>query len=170
MIPMLLTLALASVPVIPDGGSVVMKGQKFLAEVARTPQEHARGLMYRQSLAKDRCMFFIYDEDGNRSIWMKNCLISLDVIWVGHDGTVMETQENVPPCSTLRGDDCPSYGGTVLARHFVEFPKGTLHRLSVHKGDKIGWNLILSDGGTEVGGLPVPADPAKGKKARSRKK
>ena len=167
MMPILLSLALAAA-VVPDGGTVVAKGQKFLAEVARTPQEQALGLMRRQSLAKDRCMIFIYQEDGTRNIWMKNCLISLDVVWVKEDGTVVETAEKVPPCSPMLGDDCPIYGGTTLSRHFVEFPVGTLKRLGIKKGDRLGWNLALSDGTTVVGGLPVPADGVKLRKGKKK--
>jgi len=158
MTPFLLSLVLAVAPVVPDGGTVVAKGQKFMAEVARRPQEQALGLMHRQSLAKDRCMIFIYPEEGLHSIWMKNCLISLDVVWIKEDGTVVETAENVPPCSPLKGDDCPVYGGTLPARHFVEFPAGTLKRLALKRGDRLGWNLALSDGTTVAGGTPVTAD------------
>ena len=167
MTPILLSLLLAVTPGSPDGGLVVAKGQKFLAEVARTQQEQMRGLMYRQSLARDRCMIFLYDEDGEHRIWMKNCLISLDVVWVREDGTVVETSENTPPCSPVRGDDCPTYGGTVPARHFIEFPAGTLRRIGLHRGDHLGWNLTLSDGQRVVGGatVPVAGKPVKRKKA-----
>ena len=168
MTPLLLSLLLAVTPGTTDGGIVVAKGHRFLAEVARTEQEQARGLMYRQSLNKDRCMFFLYGEDGNHRIWMKNCLISLDVAWVREDGTVVETCEQVPPCSPMRGDDCPIYGGTVPARHFIEFPVGTLRRIGLRKGDRLGWNLGLSDGTKVVGGAQVPGDaPTKGRKKRA---
>jgi uncharacterized membrane protein (UPF0127 family) len=170
MTPLLLSLVLAAAPVTPDGGTVVAKGQRFLAEVARTPQEQALGLMHRQSLAKDRCMIFIYPEEGNRSIWMKNCLISLDVAWFKEDGTIVETAAQVPPCSPMRGDDCPTYGGAVLSRHFVEFPAGTLKRLGLGKGDRLGWNLVLSDGTAVVGGVPVPAEGGKARKTKGRRK
>jgi hypothetical protein len=166
MIPFLLSFALAASPVVPDGGTVVAKGHKFMAEVARRPQEQALGLMHRQALAKDRCMIFIYPEDGQHTIWMKNCLISLDVVWIKEDGTVVETAENVPPCSPMRGDDCPTYGGTLPARHFVEFPAGTFKRIGLKRGDRLGWNLALSDGTSEIGGAPVPADAKGGKKAK----
>jgi len=166
MTPLLLSLLLAASPGLPDGGLVVAKGQKFLAEVARTSTEQKRGLMYRQSLARDRCMFFLYDEDGDHRIWMKNCLISLDVVWVKEDGTVVETSPNTPPCSPMRGDDCPTYGGTVEAWHFVEFPVGTLKHLGLKKGDRIGWNLTFSNGATSIGGLPVPADGTKARKSK----
>lgn len=170
MIPMLLSLSLALAAVTPDGGIVVAKGHRFLAEVASRPQEQALGLMHRTSLAKDRCMIFIYPEDGNHSIWMRNCLISLDVAWVKEDGTVVETTENAPPCSPMRGDDCPTYGGSVLARHFVEFPAGTLRRIGLKKGERIGWNLALSDGTRVVGGVSVPAEGKDQPKPHKRKR
>jgi hypothetical protein len=158
MTPFLLSLLLSAVPVTPDGGTVLAKGHRFMAEVAHTPQEQMLGLMHRQYLAKDRCMIFIYTEDGNHTIWMKNCLISLDVVWVKEDGTVVETAENVPPCSPMRGDDCPTYGGMELARHFIEFPAGTLRKIGLRKGDRLGWSLVLEDGTKIVGGMPVPAE------------
>jgi uncharacterized membrane protein (UPF0127 family) len=166
MTPLLLSLLLAASPGTPDGGIVVAKGSKFLAEVARTRAEQMRGLMYRQSLASDRCMFFLYDEDGAHSIWMKNCLIALDVVWIKADGTVVETSERVPPCSPILGDACPAYGGSVPARHFIEFPAGTLRRIGLKKGDRLGWNLTLSDGQNVVGGVPV----GQGMPAMKRKK
>jgi uncharacterized protein len=155
----LLSLLLSLAPVIPNGGIVVAKGQRFLAEVALTPQEQMRGLMYRQYLAKDRCMIFIYDEDSQHTIWMKNCLISLDVVWVKEDGTIVEIVDRVPPLSPMfKGPDseAPTYGGKVMSRHFIEFPVGTVKRLGLKVGDRIGWNIKLEDGTTIAGGLPVP--------------
>lgn len=152
-----------------SGGTVVAKGRAFEAEVAHTEAERARGLMYRTHLKADRCMFFIYEQDGLHPIWMKNCQISLDVAWIAADGTVVETQENVPPCSPLRGDDCPTYGGTKPARHFVEFAAGTFRRLGLKPGDRLGWDLQLDDGRTFRGGLPVKGTKAPALAGRSRR-
>lgn len=155
----LLSLLLAAAPVTPAGGLVVAKGQRFLAEMATTPQEKARGLMYRQSLARDRCMIFVYDDDGHRPIWMKNCLIPLDVVWVAEDGAIVEIVEQVPPLSPLfKGPDetAPTYGGKAVSRHFIEFSAGTVRRLKLKLGDRVGWNLRLADGSAVVGGAPVP--------------
>jgi uncharacterized protein len=138
------------------GGTVALKQTAFMAEVAVTPQETAKGLMYRQSLAKDRCMFFVFGEDGYHPIWMKNCLIALDVAWADADGRVVETSERVPPCSPMLGGDCPTYGGTVSARYFIEFPAGSFKRLGLKKGDRLGWDLTLDDGRIVRGGAPMP--------------
>ena len=149
--------ALLSLPLLAGGvGTVAFKQTSFLAEVAATEPEKAKGLMYRQSLAKDRCMFFVYAEEGVHAIWMKNCLIALDVAWVDAEGKVVETTEHVPPCSPMRGDDCPTYGGTASSRYFIEFPAGTFKRLGLKKGDHLGWDLTLDDGRGVRGGAPMP--------------
>lgn len=138
------------------GGTLAFRQTTFMVEVAVTPQETSKGLMYRQSLAKDRCMFFLYGEDGQHPIWMKNCLIALDVAWVDADGKVVELVEHAPPCSPMRGDDCPTYGGTVPARHFIEFAAGTFKRIGLKKGDRLGWDLTLDDGRVVRGGASLP--------------
>ena len=153
---------LLSLPLLAGGGgTVTFKQTAFMSEVAATEPEKAKGLMYRQSLAKDRCMFFVYSEDGYHAIWMKNCLIALDVAWVDAEGRVLETAEYVPPCSPMRGDDCPTYGGSVPARHFVEFAAGTFKRLGLKKGDRLGWELTLDDGRVVRGGPAAVRSPKK---------
>ena len=169
MHPFLLTGILAMSPYQTDGGTVVVKGHRFLAEVARTDSERAKGLMYRTNLAKDRCMIFLYNEDGPRTIWMKNCLIALDVVWVKADGTVVEIKENAPPPPAMfRGSDYdyPNYGGKVDSRHFVEFAAGTVRRLKLKVGDRIGWDLQFKDGSCLRGGAPMVKEGVKGKKGR----
>lgn len=154
----LLNLLLSIVPLLPGGGTVAVKGQHFVAEAAVTPQEQMQGLMYRASLPKDHCMIFLYDSDDQRPIWMKNCLISLDVVWVKEDGAIVEIVEKAPPLSPLfKGPDstAPTYGGKVPSRHFVEFPVGTVRRLGLKLGDRIGWAVKLADGTAERGGVPM---------------
>ncbi len=150
-------------------GMVTAKGHRFVAEVAVTPLEQQKGLMGRKSMDKDHCMIFIYQEDGSHGIWMKNCFISLDVVWLSAEGRVVEMVADVPPCSPLRGDDCPAYGGTVPARHFVEFTVGTIKRIGLKKGDRIGWDLKLDDGTPVVGGASASAEKAPAKPKRKTK-
>ncbi len=172
MHPFLLSAVLAINPTQADGGLVGAKGQRFQAEVARTDQERTRGLMYRTNLAKDRCMFFVYEEDGFRPIWMGNCLIALDVVWVKGDGTVVEIKENAPPLSMMfRGSeaDAPTYGGNVMSRYFIEFAAGTVRRLNLKVGERVGWELQFKDGTSLIGGTPIPGEANKGKKVRRKK-
>jgi hypothetical protein len=148
---------LLSLPLLAGGaGTVLFRNQTFLAEVASAPKEQEMGLMHRSHLAKDRCMIFLYGRDGYHTIWMRNCLISLDVAWVDAQGVVVEVAENVPPCSKqqskLEPCPCATYGGTVPARHFIEFPAGTFKRLKLKKGDAVRWDLVLDDGTKVKGG------------------
>jgi len=152
----LLPLLLALSPLLAGGGGTLsLKGQTFLAEVASTDGEKAKGLMYRSHLAADRCMVFLYEDDGYHGIWMKNCLIALDVIWVDASGKIVEVVEKAPPCSPMLGNNCPTYGGTVPARYFVEFPVGTFKRLGLKVGDTVAWELKLDDGTVvRLGAMP----------------
>ena len=60
----------------------------FTVEVAATPDEQERGLMFRRSLAADRGMIFPYDPPQDVGFWMKNTLIPLDIIFIRADGTI----------------------------------------------------------------------------------
>lgn len=89
---------------------------------------------------------FLYDNDQPRPIWMKNCLISLDVAWTDHEGRIVGLIAKIPPCPPSRGEDCPMYGGQFIARHFVEFSAGTIARLNLKIGDRLSWDITLDDG------------------------
>ena len=147
----MLVSALSTMTALAGGnGTVTVRGHAFKAEVATSDEERARGLMYRASMPPDACMFFLYEEEGHHSIWMKNCLISLDVAWIDAEGRVVELVPDVPPPSPMRlyrsDRDYPTYGGALPSRHFIEFPVGTFKRLGLKKGDKLGWDLRLAEG------------------------
>ncbi|WLT31767.1 DUF192 domain-containing protein [Geothrix sp. PMB-07] len=143
------------------GGSVVIKAKVFMAEVAVTDREVSRGLMYRQTLAKDRCMVLLGGEEALRPLRTWHHLIALDVAWVDQDGQVVEVSAHTPPCRTAKAEDCPAHGGSVSARHVVEFPAGTFHRLGLKKGDRLGWELTLDDGRIVRGGQALPKSKRK---------
>jgi uncharacterized membrane protein (UPF0127 family) len=65
-------------------------------EIARTPREHALGLMYRTSLGKERGMLFSWTDQRIREFWMKNTCIPLDMLFIARDGTVVGVLEQVP--------------------------------------------------------------------------
>jgi hypothetical protein len=122
--------------------------------------------MQRANFPEDRCMVFLYDQDGHHPIWMKNCLIALDVVWVDAQGRIVEVVEKAPPCSPMLGDACPTYGGQVPARYFVEFAAGTVKRLGIRKGDPVSWELQVDRVGKVTLGAPAkPTKPAKAGKA-----
>ena len=66
-------------------------------EIARTPEEHARGLMWRRELAPDHGMLFVFEESREQRFWMHNTLLRLDMIFLGDDRGVVGIVENAEP-------------------------------------------------------------------------
>src|SRR4030067_2905399 len=54
-------------------------------ELARTGQEHGRGLMFREHLDADAGMLFLYPAEDSRRFWVRNTLIPLDMIFISAD-------------------------------------------------------------------------------------
>lgn len=88
---------------------LAVAGQSVGLEVAQTPEQQARGLMYRPTLASDRGVLFAFDPPQIVTFFMKNVLIPLDIIFL-RDRQVLEIAANVPPCTA---EPCPLYFPTV---------------------------------------------------------
>ena len=65
-------------------------------EVARTPDEHQVGLMYRQELPADSGMLFVYDRPATEGYWMHNTYVPLSIAWIGQEGTIVDIQDMQP--------------------------------------------------------------------------
>ncbi|MGK7931428.1 MAG: DUF192 domain-containing protein [Microcystaceae cyanobacterium] len=102
-------------------------------EVAATPEQQQQGLMYRTELPKNQGMLFTFSPARVAKFWMKNTLISLDMIFL-KDGEVKAVIDNVPPC---RRDPCPSYGPSVLVNQVIELQAGQAQILGIEVGDRL---------------------------------
>jgi uncharacterized membrane protein (UPF0127 family) len=108
----------------------------FRVELARTSEEVQRGLMYREHLAPDAGMLFLFERPRVQTFWMKNTLIPLDMIFIGPDRRIVGiVAEAEPQTLTARKVDSPSQyvleiGGGLAAQlgirpgQVVEFPPG----------------------------------------------
>ena len=105
---------------------------RFIAEVARTPDEQQRGMMFRESLAPDRGMIFPYDPPQPASFWMENTLIPLDMIFIRADGTIARIATAEPLSQEL----VPS-GEPVAA--VLEIAGGRAAQLGIKAGDRVEW-------------------------------
>ncbi|MDF1748433.1 MAG: DUF192 domain-containing protein [Alphaproteobacteria bacterium] len=104
---------------------------EFTVEVASNNQERARGLMFRESLAFDHGMLFDYKRDIQASMWMKNTLIPLDMLFIDRTGIVKNIKERARPHSL---DPISAIG---YVRGVLELPGGTVARLDIKPGDKV---------------------------------
>jgi uncharacterized membrane protein (UPF0127 family) len=123
--------SLASVA-IDTGGRKVL----FRVEVAVTPEEHARGLMYRSQLADDAGMVFVFEQPSIQRFWMKNTLIPLDMIFIGKDHTIVGVVENAAPeTETERMVGAPS-------QYVLEIGGGLSAKLGIHRGEPVDFQNI----------------------------
>lgn len=100
-------------------------------ELALTHEEQARGLMYRTELAEDAGMLFVFDDEAERTFWMSNTPISLDIIYVKGDSSIVSIAAHTTPYSEKT---IPSRGP---ARYVLEVPAGWAGRHGVKAGDRL---------------------------------
>ena len=111
---------------------VTSKGRaRFQVEIAATPAEQKRGLMFRKSLAPDRGMLFTYAKPQPAAFWMKNTLIPLDIIYIAPNGRVLSIVRNAQP----HNETPMPAGGAVLG--VLEIAGGRAAQLGILPGDKV---------------------------------
>jgi uncharacterized protein len=109
----------------------------FRVEVALTPEEHARGLMYRTQLATDAGMVFVFDQPQIQRFWMKNTLIPLDMIFIGADNRIVGVVESAAPqTEDERLVHAPS-------QYVLEIGGGLSARLGIHAGQPVDFQGVL---------------------------
>jgi uncharacterized membrane protein (UPF0127 family) len=110
------TASAASTPriILPDNSTVIV-------EVASDDPTREQGLMYRDHLADDRGMIFLFPQAGEYPFWMKNTLIPLDMIWMDAGHRIVHIAHDVPPC---KADPCPNYPPNAKASSVLELAAG----------------------------------------------
>ncbi len=101
------------------------------AEIADTPAKRELGLMFRRSLPEDQGMLFLFGPERVIEMWMKNTYISLDMIFIASNGTVVSIAKDTEPFS----ESIISSGSPASA--VLEVNAGVARRLSLKVGDKV---------------------------------
>ncbi len=100
-------------------------------ELAKSDGARARGLMFRTSLALDTGMLFLFEGDENRTFWMRNTLLPLDMIFIAGDLTVAGiVADATPQTDTARTIGRPS-------RYVLEVNAGWAAAHGVRPGDRV---------------------------------
>jgi uncharacterized protein len=104
---------------------------EFEVELAMTPAERTRGLMFRESLADDRGMLFDFGVAQPVSMWMRNTYIPLDMLFIRADGRISQIAENAEPLSDR------VIASNEPVRAVLELRGGITSQLGIRPGDRI---------------------------------
>ena len=122
----------------------------FTVEIADTPDETARGLMYRPEIPEDEGMLFVFDRPSRRSFYMRNTCASLDILYLREDGRIASIVRHAVPFSERQ---LPSPGPV---SGVLEIAAGRAEELGVEPGDYVVHPLL----GGEPEEAAEPGEPA----------
>lgn len=103
----------------------------FSVWIAADSRSRERGLMFVRDLPADRGMLFLFEFPQPLAFWMKNTYVSLDLVFIGEDGSVLNVAERAKPLSL---DPIESAGDAVAV---LEVVGGTAQRIGLKAGDRI---------------------------------
>jgi len=104
---------------------------RFTVEVAETPAQMEQGLMFRRAMASDAGMLFEYKEPTLATMWMRNTLIPLDMLFVDARGRIVNIHQRAVPQSL------DVIAAAAPVRAVIELNGGTAARLGIAPGDLV---------------------------------
>ena len=125
---------ISGLDVIPLTITQAGKTHQFQVEVARSPAEQSQGLMFRTAMGPNEGMIFPTATPQFRSFWMRNTVMSLDLLFIGADGLVSNIAANATPYSE---DSIPSDGPVVAV---LELVGGRAAQLGIMPGARVTWD------------------------------
>lgn len=102
---------------------------QVLAELAVSPEERERGLMFRKELKRGEGMLFVFEADQQLAFWMKNTSIPLSIAYLASDGTIREILDMEP-------FSLASHPSERSVRYALEVPKGWFAEVGLGPGDR----------------------------------
>lgn len=113
---------------------------RISVEVADTPQTRATGLMHREEMGEEEGMLFDFGSAQPVSMWMKNTLIPLDMLFLRDDGTIARIARNARP-----HDLTPIPSGEPV-RYVLELNGGAAAAFGAQIGDRLEHPIIAGRG------------------------
>lgn len=117
------------------------------AELAETPAQRERGLMYRTAMPEDAGMLFLYPAEQEGGFWMYNTRIPLSIAYADAEGVIFQIRE-MQPCESPYASLCPTYPAQRPFRYALEVNQGYFARRGIGVGARIEYQR---DGGVAAG-------------------
>ncbi len=100
-------------------------------ELAQTPRQQEVGLMFRTSIPAGGGMLFVWPQPQQSAMWMKNCPVPEDMVFIGENNRITHIAEDTVPFSLANVD---SHG---IAKATLELQGGITGRLGIRVGDLV---------------------------------
>jgi uncharacterized membrane protein (UPF0127 family) len=113
--------------IISDDG----KTHVFTVELPVTEQEQETGEMFRTNIPADTGMLFMWPQPQVSQMWMENCPVPEDMVFIGADGTIKSIAENTVPYSLK------NISSTVPVMATLELQGGITAAEDINVGDKV---------------------------------
>lgn len=128
--------------------SIDIAGETFDLELKIDQEARTKGMMHRTSISSSGGMLFIFPDTKNRSFWMKNCLVHIDLIFLDSRGIVTSLYEMLIEPPQTQDESIWAYEGRLNnywsigpARFAIELAPGSIKRLQLEINDKINLDL-----------------------------
>ena len=105
-------------------------GHELYVEVADSPKERQKGLMFREELEKNEGMLFVFDNEQKLSFWMKDTSLPLSIAFISSDGRITEIQQMEP-------FSLESVKSRSKVRMALEVMQGVFEEHGIRPGDKV---------------------------------
>lgn len=108
----------------------------FRAELARTSEEHIRGLSGHTALPSNHAMLFVFDHDAKHKMWMQGMRMDIDIVWLDSDKEVVHIVRRASP------DSYPNvFKPETEARYVVELASAVSTARNIHVGMRAEFDL-----------------------------
>jgi uncharacterized membrane protein (UPF0127 family) len=115
---------------------ITLGNKTLTVEMATTPDQQERGLMFRESLGENEGMLFVFKNEETRFFWMKNTLIDLSIGYFNKNGNLIDIQE-MKSGKGLADSVLPSYASAQPAKYALEMNKGWFDKNKIKLGTKL---------------------------------
>ena len=115
-------------------------GKSVDVDVVDTPATREIGLMCRTKLDRDYGMLFAFPQELYLNFWMKNTLVSLDILWIGADKKITVIHDHMKKSTVLTPDDKVAVAGG-RGQYVLELPAGAAKRLGLKPGDELAFDV-----------------------------
>jgi hypothetical protein len=112
---------------------IEVAGQRIYLEVPHTPEQIAKGLMYRTIVPRSRGLLFEFESPKIVQLSMQNILIPLDIIFL-KDEQIQLINVAVPPCLS---ENCPTYSSTTDVNQVIELAGKRVLDLGLKIGERL---------------------------------